>query len=411
MAGGGARDFIGVAEPAPIRRLRIAVVTPRYEETVLGGAELHARWLAQRLADRGHDMEVLTTCAVDGQTWRNELPAGSTGDGNLLVRRFRAEPPRFGLRAELDRRLRWEVLVDLADEERWLRAGPNSRALEKHLARQGHSYDAVLALPYLAGTTYFSAQAVQQRFFLIPCLHDEPFARLQFTGRLLKQSRAVLFNSDPERALAERLFPGAIARAHVVGLGFDPPPPTDAQLFRRNYGVSEPFILYVGRLEPHKNVPLLIDHFLRYKSRRPGDLKLLLVGAGECEPPPSPHLRRIEIDWADRDAMLMAALLLVQPSTNESLSIVMMQAWACGRPVVVHAAGEVARYHCEQGNGGLWFANYPEFEAILDRLHHDSGLAHGLGKAGQTYVQERYSWERVLRRLEGALGDTGVSAP
>ncbi len=401
---------MGAAEQTPTRRLRIAVVSSRYQDALLGGAELHARWLAQRLSDRGHHVEVLTTCAVDGQTWRNELAAGLTRDGSLLVRRFRAEPPRFGLRAELDHGLRWEAQVEPADEERWLRAGPNSRALEMHLARHGSSYDAVMALPYLAGTTYFAAQAVPERFFLIPCLHDEPFARLKFTGRLLKHSRGVLFNSDPERALAERLFPGQVTNAHVVGLGFDLPPPTDAGVFRRRYGVSEPFIVYVGRLEPHKNVPLLTQHFLRYKSRRPSDLKLLYIGAGECEPPPSPHIRRLEINWDCRDATLMAALALVQPSTNESLSIVMMQAWACGRPVVVSAAGEVARYQCEQGNGGLWFANYPEFEAILDRLQRDSRLAQDLGQAGRGYVLVRYGWEVVLRRLEAALVDSGVPA-
>ena len=57
--------------------MNIGLVVQRYGEEVIGGAELHARWIAQRLAAR-HRVEVLTTCATDYLTWENTYPAGLT---------------------------------------------------------------------------------------------------------------------------------------------------------------------------------------------------------------------------------------------------------------------------------------------------------------------------------------------
>ena len=310
-------------------------------------------------------------------------------------------------RGELDRRIRRGQPLSLEEEERWLRAGPASAAMEEDLRGRGPELDAVVALPYLAATTYFAFRAVPERFFLVPCLHDEPFARLSTTRLMLARARGVLFNTAPERELARRLAP-SLARSAVVGLGFDPPVAADPEAFRARYGVRGPFAVFVGRLEQDKNVPLLIRCFLRYKERRGGDLDLLLVADGDVQPPGDRHVRRLSIAWADRDAMLQAALLLFQPSRNESLSIVMMQAWLCGTPILVHAGGEVSTFHCGRSNGGLWFANYPEFEEMVARLEGDRSLRDGLGANGRDYVRREYAWPAVLERFEAALAAAGV---
>ena len=312
-------------------------------------------------------------------------------------------------RGELDRRIRRGQPLSLEEEERWLRAGPASAAMEEDLRGRGPELDAVVALPYLAATTYFAFRAVPERFFLVPCLHDEPFARLSTTRLMLARARGVLFNTAPERELARRLAP-SLARSAVVGLGFDPPVAADPEAFRARYGVSGPFAVFVGRLEQDKNVPLLVRYFLRYQERRRSELELLLVGGGDVEPPASAQVRRLSIDWADRDALLGAASLLFQPSLNESLSIVMMQAWLCGTPIMVHAGGEVSTYHCRRSNGGLWFASYPEFEEMVGRLEADQELRRALGANGREYVRREYGWPAVLDRFEAALGASGVGA-
>ena len=79
--------------------MKVAVVVQRYGADINGGAELHARYIAEHLA-RHVQVEVLTTCATDYITWRNALPAGVETVHGVTVRRFpvarEREPDEFG---------------------------------------------------------------------------------------------------------------------------------------------------------------------------------------------------------------------------------------------------------------------------------------------------------------------------
>jgi glycosyltransferase involved in cell wall biosynthesis len=169
-------------------------------------------------------------------------------------------------------------------------------------------------------------------------------------------------------------------------------------------GLRDPYILYSGRLEGSKNVPLLLGYFIEYKARRPGLLKLALMGSGP-EPIPA-HPDIVSLGFRQGQAKLdayAAASLLCQPSVNESFSIVIMEAWLSGVPVLVHADCEVTRYHAARSNGGLEFRNYAEFEAVLDLLAGRSEMAARMGANGRAYVVEQYAWPTVMRRFTAAL--------
>src|SRR5215468_5196259 len=120
--------------------MKLAVVVQRYGLDVNGGAELHARYIAERLA-RHASVEVLTTCATDYITWRNELPPGTEQINGVSVRRFKVkherDPEAFG-------RLQDRVFNErhsIADELDWLDAeGPTSPALVDHLSKRGADY-------------------------------------------------------------------------------------------------------------------------------------------------------------------------------------------------------------------------------------------------------------------------------
>lgn len=388
--------------------MRIGLVVPRFHVDLLGGAELHARWLAEHLAAVGHEVTVLTTCVLDATRWRNDLPAGEdTADAGYTVHRYPADRRDKHEWTELDMAIRAGREVSLEEEERWLRSGGASSAMERDLEARGDRFDVVLGIPYMAATTYFAAQACPERFCVIPCLHDEPFARLTYVGRLLTRSAGALFNCWPERDLARRLHPRMGASA-MVGLGFEPPQAPDPDAFRDKYGIQGPFAAFIGRLELDKNVPQLLEYFVRYKERNPGPVQLVLVGQGDVSPPSRDDVRQITIDWRDRDSLLAAAALLIQPSRKESLSIVTMQAWLSGLPVLAHAGSDVVRDHCLRSGGGLWFDNYVEFEAMLQRLLDDGTLANALGRGGRAYVASEYSWPAVLGRFHEALRSWGI---
>lgn len=381
-------------------RLRLAFVVPRFGENIVGGAELHASWITRRLAAAGHSVEVFTTCAVDHHTWRNALPAGTERWGDLLIRRFPTDARDLGIHGELERAISLGLKLSLDEELLWLRHGVSSSAMEDALGAEASRYDLVVAMPYLFGTTYFAWAAAPERTVLIPCLHDEAYARLGVTRKMLAGARGLLFNAPAEAALAGELVDD-LPPWTVVGVGFDEPSGLDPDGFRRRHDLRRPFMLYVGRREGGKNTPLLADHFRRYKEQRGGDLELVFVGSGE--PVPShPDIREVKIDWSRRDDMYAAATVFCQPSTNESLSIVLMQAWLCDCPVVVHGHCAVTREHCERSNGGLWFTNYAEFEAVLDRLLASADLRTALARNGADYVRREYGWDVVVDRFEAA---------
>jgi glycosyltransferase involved in cell wall biosynthesis len=381
----------------PREKMRLGIVVPRYGRDLWGGAELHGRWLAQRLAGAGHAVDVLTTCANNHWTWANDLPAGEESDGRVRVLRFPTTDRDLGIHGELDRALFVGFTLSRDEELLWLRHGGSSEAMEDYLRVHADDYDAVLALPYLFGTTYHAFAACPSKTVLIPCLHDEAFAYMGFVKEMLSGAAGLLFNTDAEASLAKRICPN-LAPWGVVGVGLDLP---DRSVFRPPAG--PPSILYVGRREGGKKSHVLTDYFMQYKSRKRSDLLLKFAGSGD----PVPKRRDI-VEW-DRALesgpfeVFGGATIVCQPSINESLSIVLLEGWGAMRPALVNGACEVTRQHCERSNGGLWFSSYAEFEETVDRLIASPELAETLGRNGRAYVERQYSWEAVLDRFHRAM--------
>lgn len=318
----------------------------------------------------------------------------------MRIRRFPTTDRDLGIHGELDRAVQAGFGLSREEELLWLRHGGSSLAMEEELERVASGYDAVIAMPYIFGTTYFTYATCPDKTVLIPCLHDEPFAYLGFVGEMLTGARGLMFNTHAEAALAQRLA-GEIAPWGVVGVGFEAKPRGPRSRKKRG-GPAEQSILYVGRRETGKNSPLLIDYFVRYKQSRGGSLVLTFVGSGDRLPPRRDIIER-KTDWSSHDDVYRPATIFCLPSVNESLSIVLLQAWLSERPALVHGACDVTREHCERSNGGLWFANYAEFEEALDRLLASDSLRVALGRKGREYVEREYSWPAVLERFSASM--------
>jgi glycosyltransferase involved in cell wall biosynthesis len=275
--------------------MKLAVVIPWFGREVKGGAEQQAWQIATRLAARGHAVDVLTTCCRSHQDdWAtNHLPAGATTEPEgFTIRRFAVDRRDRAAFDEVCSTLQQTDAADLqpgvppvSAEESTIFANEliKSAALLEFLEAEKERYDWFIFLPYLYGPILHGVGIVGERAALQPCLHDEAYAYLPEVATAFHRAGRLLFNSEGELELALRLLgPGIWHKSHLVGEG------VEVDAFARNGSPAraagaetDPFVLYLGRKEAGKNVPMLVDAFQRFRRARPNaKLKLLLAGTG-----------------------------------------------------------------------------------------------------------------------------------
>jgi glycosyltransferase involved in cell wall biosynthesis len=373
--------------------MNLAIVVQRYGADISGGAELHARYIAERLSSRIR-VRVLTTCARDHLTWRNEFPAGADEVNGIPVERFRVARERsirdFGIRS---RRV-FTRYHSLQEELDWLESeGPVSPGLLARLQRSGGEFDFVVLFSVRYHQAYYGARAIPDRAVLVPTAEREPALALAIFQPIFRGVRAIMYNSLEERAAIHGLAHNEDVPGVVVGVGSMIPAATEPARGKQVFGLSRPFLLYIGRIEENKGCGELFDYFLRYLESSGRDLDLVLVGTPAMPVPPHARIRHLGfVSDQDKFDVLAAAHALVMPSYFESLSMVALEAWALGRPVLANGKCDVLQGQCVRSNAGLYYENAGDFAAALDRLLDDEGLADAMGRHGRDYFAQHYSW-------------------
>lgn len=386
---------------------RLVFVCPRFAQgTTVGGAETLLRHLAVRAAALGDDVSFLTTCATDHFTWANDLPPGRRDIDGMTVHFFPVDEDRdTDAFFKAQRQISSGRPVSRAVQDAWLRNSVNSRALCDHLAKQASSCDRIIIGPYLFGLTYFACRVAPPKTLLVPCLHNEPFAYLSRFKTMFCGVRGVMFNTEPERDLASRIFGMPARGASVVGMAFEPFD-ADPHAFARQHTLSTPYLIYSGRREAGKGTPLLLDYFAAFRSRTGEEIALVLTGSGDIQAPAECRNNIRDMGFLatrEKHEAMAGAIAFCHPSLNESLSIVLLESWVAGTPALVHAASDVLRYQCERSHGGLWFRSYPEFEEALMLLKHEPELRTAMGAAGREYVLSEYNQPAIDAKLRRAL--------
>ncbi|HEY0604522.1 MAG TPA: glycosyltransferase family 4 protein [Herpetosiphonaceae bacterium] len=382
----------------------VTVVLPWYGPETAGGAEAQARHLVRALTQAGVAVEVWTTTARDARAPLTPFytPGNDEVDG-VCVRRF---PPNLGAGAQITRRFAANHPIH---ELNLLQSLTGSDALLEELVQLREQRRWIFFL-YAFPLSFWGAQIAGERGYLVPCLHDEPYAYYSTTRRVLRSVRRVLANSSGEQQLICRLADLDPDRVPVVGEGIELSRRGDAERFRAEHNLDGPFIFFTGRRDHSKNFPLLMAYFEEYLARRGPRARLVVAGAGELRVPPALQPSIIDLGFVDEQSKhdaYAAATIFCMPGLFESFSIVVMEAWLQGTPVLVHADCAVTVTHARQANGGLWFRSYRQFEACLDRLLSDSTTARQLGAQGQEWVKRECRWEDVAARFCRAVFETG----
>jgi glycosyltransferase involved in cell wall biosynthesis len=387
--------------------VKLAFVIPRFAAGILGGAEYHARQLAGRLIRRGHQVTVLTTCAVNHYTWENALPAGAAEVDGIPVHRYPVTVPRDqGLMRRLQVPLDSGFTLPASLEEVWVRNTGYSEPLLEAIDGRAESVDALIFTPYLFASTVFGARVRPNKSLVQPLLHDEAYARFECVQATLRGAAGLLWISAGERDLGERLIPG-LPPGKLVGAGVELPlQPLDPASERRRLGLEGIVVSYAGRREGAKNFPLVAEVVAAANLVRHRPVTLVAMGDGPINLPAvaRPFVRDLgRVNENTKLAVFAASTAVLNLSLFESFSYVVMEAWSVGTPVIVHAGCAVTRGHCETAGGGLWVGGVEEgVEAVL-RLGDDNVLRKQLGDAGQRHVEREAVWPVVIDRMEAAM--------
>jgi glycosyltransferase involved in cell wall biosynthesis len=226
-----------------------------------------------------------------------------------------------------------------------------------------------------------------------------PMRRLIF-----RRSVAVVANSPGLKEMSERVDPYPV---HVIPNGVD----TDFFSPIANCGKAghRPFVfLFVGRLQIAKNLFYLFDHVASLRCSGVGAFVLHLVGDGPQHNGLKSYAKTLGIEdclvwhgWVDKESLreiYRRADCLVNPSLCEGMPNVVLEAMACGLPVIAsRVPGNDAVVHHGE-SGWLFDLDTPDtFLTMLRKAMEDPGEARRMGQRGRAWVLEDFSWRKVAQ--------------
>lgn len=396
------------------------LITPWFGTFAGGGGRTFSA-LARLLTQCGFDTTVLTTCSKSPyEDWRTiNLPAGESHVNGVRVMRFavdqsNADPYHAAVAARLQ-----GLPVSEELQEAFYSLGLNSQALISFVA-QLPSDAIIIAGHYFQSLVPSVINGHPGRIVALPAFHDEPEFYWSPIERMMRNARSILFISDEEKDLAIQAYGRKAGRklveAPVVGLGIDLNTDSETVLQHQasisstlnDFDLTSQYVVYVGRIEGAKGLSYLIPWITSINERRIGrghlPIPLVLVGDGPPNVvPPSPFLKHLGYLPEEYKAVVVkGAVALVNPSTLESFSYVVMEAWHSGTPVLVPAACAVTSGHVARCGGGLIFQDETDFSDKLD-LMLQPGVRQELATRGRDYVRANFRWPDVMDRILRAV--------
>ena len=374
--------------------MRICIISPRYAKEISGGAERLAMNYAEILSEE-HSVTVLTTTALDYTTWKNELKSG-VSPGNPQIIRFDSKSRRDRNFDKFSKKIQQASSAEKL-QEKWLEyQGPYTPELVDSI--QKINADVYFFIPYLYYPVVKGIPLVKNKAILIPALHDEWPAYLPMYSKIFTRDIVYSFNTPEEILVFKKIFGFIPKKYAVTGMEVSQIP---VSLKKTIY---EKYFLVIGRIEEGKGINELIEQFVRWNSKYNDKYSLVLAGKTSGKIRNGKNIIKTGyIDELAKASLLNNAIALVNPSSLESFSIVIMEAWLAKKPVLVNGKSEVLVGHVTRSNGGLWYTDSDSFCAVMDYLQKNPEIASEMGMNGNRYVLQNYNRETIRAKLNHLL--------
>jgi len=409
---------------------KIAIVVQRYGLEINGGAELHARLLAEKLSTV-YEVEIITTCAIEYEFWDNYYPEGTQHINGITVRRFKTEKKdlkKFNLfskilrnRYKYDRKKvswfnfpyllfkRFQYRNKAFNFKEWLEVqGPLSHDLINFIKEKKENYKAFIFFTYLYHPANIGIREVSKKSILIPTAHDEPQFYLEGYGDLFSNAKSIIYNIQTEKDLVEKVYPQVKnISSSIAGIGFDDYDFSMTALPDRFS--SKKYFIYIGRIVEDKGCVMMIDYFRKFKIAHPEfkDIQLVLVGKNSLDKKITQGDDIILTGFVDhelKNTLLANACALIMPSFYESLSLITLEAMMMKIPVIVNKNCDVLYSHIKKSGTGKSFTNDTEFSETLNfYLHYKNKDYLAEGAKAKKYVLDHYSWDTVIQKFSSVI--------
>jgi glycosyltransferase involved in cell wall biosynthesis len=383
--------------------MKIAIVVMRYGEDIVGGAEYHARMVAEHLKQY-YTIDVLTTCAKSYHTWANESPEKIETINDIRVLRFKNTKIRDSNKVVAIEDKIFYNHHTKNDELDWINEnGPKCPGLIQYIYDHYSDYQFFIFFTFRYYTSYFGIQAAREKAFLVPEAENDPALKLSTTEELFQNVKGIFYNVPEERELILNSvhFNENEKKWDIIGCGIPIP---EKKTFQKveNY---KPYLLYLGRIDGSKGCYQLFDFYQRLLKENSSVPDLVLAGRDFIPIPKHKKIHYIGFTTEpEKEALLANAEMLIMPSPYESLSLVTLEAMAGGIPVLVNGDCAVLKGHCLRSNAGLWYQNYEEFKEGISYLVTETGIRKKMSVLGKKYIQKNYTWESVENKYLNIIG-------
>lgn len=412
--------------------MKILHVSPMYVP-ILGGAELHLKEISEGLASRGHDVTVLTTNALNAWDLWNAKP------GNMLdvesinrVKVVRLQPDGGALGRVI--RLCWNLrgghrglnwLLSPSGFNLFMQGPRTFGVIPYLLSSKAHVVASMNWNWPLAHYCHLARRLKAFRLVGIPLFHAaEDWCGSDIYQRMLRNCDGVVANTEFEAEFARSRGGGNV---QAVGVGIHPEDfeKRDGRAVRAAYHIGPyPVVGFVGRLVANKGIRTVIAA-MRQVWKTNSEVRLLI--AGPAPPASTQDLMRLhelttfersrviricDFKDADKASVFDALDVFVLPSVGESFGIAYLEAWMCGKPVIGADIGPTRDVIHDGVDGLLAKPDDPgDLAAKLVELLSDPGKRERMGLNGRTKTLKRFTWDRIIDRMEQLYRQVVDGAP